>query len=106
MAEAQERTGGQAEGVRLILSFAPFFRPYHRKILTWFLIYGAYFACGILTPIAVKIYFDTVLPSRSIPSLWLFVAAYGVYALVYHALYLVGIQGTVRIIETVVADLR
>src|SRR5439155_1351481 len=102
----KERPHGQAEGVRLLLSFAPFFRPYRRQITTWFLIYGAYFACGILTPIAVKIYFDTVLPSGSIPSLWLFAAGYGLYALVYHGLYLVGSQGTVRIIETVVADLR
>ena len=93
-------------GLRVLQSFWPFFRPYRRRIVTWFFIYGAYFACGILTPIAVKIYFDTVLPSKSFPTIWLFVACYGIYALVYHALYLVGIQGTVRIIETVVADLR
>lgn len=93
-------------GVRLLTSFWPFFRPYQRRIFTWFLIYGAYFACGILTPIAVKIYVDNVLPGKSMPTIWLFVAAYAVYALIYHALYLVGIQGTVRIIESVVADLR
>src|SRR5690348_14473871 len=96
----------QPQGVQLLLSFAPFFRPYRKRITTWFLIYGAYFACGILTPIAVKIYFDSVLPSHATSRLWLFVAAYGVYALVYHTLYLIGFQGTVRIIEAVVADLR
>ena len=93
-------------GLRVILSFWPFFRPYRKRIVTWFLIYGAYFACGILTPIAVKIYFDSVLPSRSISRIWLFAGVYGVYALIYHGLYFVGIQGTVRIIESVVSDLR
>jgi ABC-type multidrug transport system fused ATPase/permease subunit len=93
-------------GLRVILSFWPFFRPYRKRIVTWFFIYGAYFACGILTPIAVKIYFDSVLPSRSIPRIWLFAGVYGIYALIYHGLYFVGIQGTVRIIESVVSDLR
>src|SRR5687768_15294546 len=93
-------------GFNVLLPFAPFFKPYKQKILTWFLIYGAYFACGILTPIAVKIYFDTVLPSHETKALWIFVAGYAVFALVYHTLYLIGSQGTVRIIEAVVADLR
>jgi len=92
--------------LRVLSSFWPFFQPYRRSIMVWFAVYGAYFACGILTPIAVKIYFDNVLPAKSVPVIWLFAGAYVAFALVYHGLYLVGIQGTVRIIETVVADLR
>ncbi|MEK7767822.1 MAG: ABC transporter ATP-binding protein, partial [bacterium] len=87
-------------------AFWPFFVPYRRQILAWFLIYGAYFLTGILTPLAVKVYFDTILPARAMPPIWLFVGLYGLYALGQHVLYFIGIQGTVRIIESVVADLR
>ncbi len=96
----------QPGGFNVLRPFVPFFQPYKAQIFTWFLIYGAYFACGILTPVAVKIYFDTVLPSHQTSALWWFVAGYAVFALVYHYLYLIGSQGTVRIIEAVVADLR
>lgn len=90
----------------LLSAFWPFFRPYGRQTATWFAIYGAHFAIGIMTPIAVKIYLDTILPRSSVPALWLFVAAYAVYAFAQQALYFTGFQGTARIIESVVADLR
>ena len=102
----QPKPEEHASGFDVLRPFAPFFRPYKKQIFTWFLIYGAYFACGILTPIAVKIYFDTILPSHETSKLWFFVGAYAIFALVYHTLYLIGSQGTVRIIEAVVADLR
>ncbi len=90
----------------LLKSFWPFFRPYRREITLWFGIYGAYFIAGILTPVAVKIYFDSILPAARIERIWLFVAIYALYAAGQHILYFKGFQGTARIIETVVSDLR
>jgi len=101
-----EQEQSSPQGFKLLMVFAPFFQPYRKMIVTWFLIYGAYFMAGILTPIMVKIYFDNVLPSGKMHQIWIFVGLYGIYAVGWHLLYFVGIQGTVRIIESVVADLR
>ena len=89
-----------------LAAFWPFFRPYRRKIATWFLIYGIYFLGGILTPIAVKFYFDSFLPSRQMHRIWVFAGMYLIYATALHVVYFFGVRGTVRIIESVVADLR
>ncbi|HXB97119.1 MAG TPA: ABC transporter ATP-binding protein, partial [bacterium] len=109
--------------LRVFLSFGPFFRPYRRKILRWFMVYGAYFIAGILTPYALKVYIDDVihagagpglrlgalhvgLPADPLARVWLFCAVYLAYALALQILNFFGNLGTARIIEDVVAELR
>ncbi len=89
-----------------VRGMAPFFRPYVRQIGLWFGVYGAFFLAGILTPLAVTLYFDRVLPAASVPRIWLFAGAYLVYALLLNVLSFFGQVGTNRVIESVVADLR
>jgi len=105
----QQGKSRRVSGGEVLLAFRPFFRPYHRLILLWFLVYGAYFVLGIGAPLAVEYYFDHVLKagadSREL-RLWAFVGLYGLYALGFHCFYLLGFRGTAMVIERVVADLR
>ena len=104
----QSQKNERLSGTQVLLSFWPFFKPYKKQILRWFSIYGAYFVLGIGTPLAVEFYIDHILKAAisSELRLWIFVLAYGLYALGYHFFYLVGQRGTVLVIEMVVADLR
>ncbi len=95
-----------SSSLRVLVSFGPFFRPHRSRIWRWFLIYAAYFLAGILTPYAVKIYFDDILPKSSLGRLWVFGGLYLAYALGLQALNFFGSMGTARIIENVVAELR
>lgn len=104
----------KSSSLRVLASFAPFFRPYKKEIGTWFFIYGAYFLAGICTPLALQIYVDRVLRPGTEPlyngfnsrNLWLFVISYALYALGLHVLQFFGNRGTNKIIEKVVAELR
>src|SRR5581483_10224988 len=89
-----------------ILALTPFFRPYTRQIWTWYLVYGIYFLMGILTPLSVRYYLDDALPSGSMKQIMFFVGFYMVYVLVLHYFYYIGWQGTQRLVENVVADMR
>ncbi len=91
---------------RVLLSFWPFFKPYRSQIRLWFLIYGAYFVLGVGTPLALKLYIDDILPSHSTAWLWAFTGFYGLFTFGYHFFYYIGFQGTQKVIESVVADLR
>jgi len=110
--------------LKVFLSFGPFFKPHRKRITRWFLVYGAYFLAGIVTPYAFKVYIDDVI-SRSpadpmvnafftrlglAPAaesrVWVFCGLYLCYALVLQTLNFIGNLGTARIIEDVVAELR